>query len=90
MIKTPLNKKQTRPVLKVVHSEFQNGASQQNCVQHNSTPRTDVRTRGVVDKAIELEAMFGPAVAAGLLQTQHVPYTVAERVLLHPEQRRKA
>jgi hypothetical protein len=78
MIKTPLN----RSVLK-------NKNPKKNSAVRNPKARTDVRTRAVVDKAIELEAVLGPVVAAGLLQTQHVPFNVAERVLLHPEQRRK-
>ena len=53
-------------------------------------PRTDVQTRAVVDKALELQRLVGTSVAAGLLQHRAVPFNVAERVLNHPERRRKA
>lgn len=52
-------------------------------------PRTDVKTRGIVDKAIELQSMLGTQIAAGLLQAQNVPFHVAKRVLLNPSKRRK-
>lgn len=83
MIKTPLNQQSATAVLN-------NRPIVKRSAAPNRKPRTDAKTRAVVDKAIELEAILGPVVAAGLLKTQEVPFDVAERVLLHPEQRRRS
>lgn len=52
--------------------------------------RTDVKTRAVVDKALELQSIVGTGVAAGLLANKNVPFDVAQRVLSNPRRRRKA
>lgn len=51
--------------------------------------RTDVRTRAVIDKALELQNIVGTGVAAGLLANKNVPFDVAQRVLSNPRRRRK-
>lgn len=99
MIKTPL-KGSTRTTvsrqraiskLGIIHnSSLRQIQSNSGNMQRCEHARTDVKTRAVVDKSLELERVLGPVIAAGFLQKQHVPFNVAERVLLHPEQRRKA
>lgn len=87
MIKTPLNK---AAIARIKANAKANAKANLKANPVSVTkPRTDVKTRAVVDKALELERILGPVVAAGLLQTQHVPFSVAERVIMHPEQRRK-
>lgn len=51
--------------------------------------RTDTKTRAIVDKALELQAVMGPRVAAGLMANKNVPFDVAKRVLSDPRKRRK-
>lgn len=51
--------------------------------------RTDTRTRAVVDKAIELQAVVGTQVAAGLMANRNVPFEVAKRVLKEPSKKRR-
>ena len=52
--------------------------------------RTDTKTKAIVDKALELEALLGPTVAAGLMANKNVPFEVARRVLRQPKQRRQS
>lgn len=59
-------------------------------LKKGSRPRTDVKTRAVVDKALELQDIVGTKVAAGLLANRNVPFDVAQRVLSNPRRRRKA
>ena len=53
-------------------------------------PRTDMKTRALVDKAVELQSVVGTAIAAGLLQNNNVPFKVVKRVLRDPQHRRKS
>lgn len=78
MIKIPFP--ESSPVLKEREKSNKNN--------YNHPPRTDARTRQIVEKAVELQSIVGTAVAAGLLKTKHVPFDVAERVLRHPRLRR--
>lgn len=52
-------------------------------------PRTDMKTRALVNKAVELQSVVGTAIAAGLLQHNNVPFKVVRRVLRDPNHRRK-
>lgn len=94
MIKTPLHSNgtaQERGISKIgIINTPTLRSMQSKKIERFVRPRTDVRTRAVVDKSIEMESILGPVIAAGFLRQQHVPFNVAERVLLHPEQRRKA
>lgn len=52
-------------------------------------PRTDMKTRALVDKALELQGIVGTSIAAGLLKNNNVPFKVVRRVLRDPDHRRK-
>lgn len=82
MIKTPINP--NAAVVLKAHT------AARHTLRSGAAPRTDVQTRAVVDKALELQSIVGTSVAAGLLKQREVPFNVAERVLNHPELRRKA
>lgn len=52
-------------------------------------PRTDMKTRALVDKAVALQDVVGTSIAAGFLKNKNVPFKVVHRVLRDPEHRRK-
>jgi hypothetical protein len=52
-------------------------------------PRTDMKTRALVEKAVALQDVVGTSIAAGFLKNKNVPFKVVHRVLRDPEHRRK-
>jgi len=51
-------------------------------------PRTDLRTRDLIDRAVKSVPAQGLAQAAAFLATMGVPAEVAVRALVYPDRRR--
>lgn len=75
MIKIPFR---NSPVLK---------ESESNVISYRV--RTDMKTRALIDKAIELQSVAGTAIAAGFLKQRSISIRIIERVLMVPKKRRK-
>lgn len=52
--------------------------------------RSDEHCREVVDRGILVQASFNTMCAIEYLKSNNIPPHIIERVLLHPEQRRKS